>query len=94
MLMTAEFKDNGLFIPNIDKSSWQTKADKDGLLNLDIVPVPQNMQGDVDKKLIGISSSSKKNTHAGLLSQYANPELIPLEKLAVEMAIMEKYGAN
>lgn len=33
----------------------------------------------------------KKKTHAGILSQYANPELIPLEKKAVEMAIMEKY---
>lgn len=34
---------------------------------------------------------AKKLAYAGILSEYANPELIPLEQYAVETAVKEKY---
>lgn len=37
---------------------------------------------------------AKKLAYAGALAQYANPDLIPLEEKAVEMAIKEKYGVH
>lgn len=83
MLMTAILKDNGLFIPNIDKKIWEKQMDKDGLLQVDIVPMQSSP-----------TVTTKKNSHAGILSQYANSDLIPLEEKAVEMAISEKYGVN
>lgn len=58
MLMTAILKDNGLFIPNIDKNFWQNQADNDGLLQLDISPAQENS-----------SAKAKKISHAGILSQ-------------------------
>mgnify|MGYP002621626498 FL=1 len=36
--------------------------------------------------------STKKNTAFGLLSKYANKNLIPLENSAWESAVSEKYG--
>lgn len=39
------------------------------------------------------ATKAKKLARAGGLAQYANPDLIPLEQYAVEMAIKEKYAA-
>lgn len=49
MLMTAILKDNGLFIPNIDKNFWQNQADNDGLLQLDISPAQENSSAKAKK---------------------------------------------
>lgn len=37
------------------------------------------------------TTKAKKLAYAGILSEYANPDLIPLEQYAVEMAVKEKY---
>lgn len=40
------------------------------------------------------SATIKKSDFAGGLAQFANPDLIPKEEQAVEMAIRKKYGID
>ncbi len=48
----------------------------------------EKKQVELDK----LNEQLKVSSSAGILSQYANPSLIPLEDKAVEMAVIEKYG--